>query len=411
MKLPGFLTPLGLQLAAAALFLVALITIIDGGSNFSPGPLSAANRTGSLRGGVSSHAELGANCAGCHTDPWSSQSMNDRCATCHTDIQAELSDPSSLHGVLEAKNCRECHIEHQGAQGYLVQVARLEIDHNKFGFSLATHRITAKSIPLACGDCHTDRLTRFEPAQCETCHRSNNDLFVTSHVSEFGSDCQACHDGTDIFTKSKFDHNQLIYPLLGKHANAKCVDCHAGVRNLSDFKVAPTDCVSCHREDNKHTANFGTECARCHNSEGWKTEIFDHNLSVYKLTGKHIQVACAQCHVNNTFKGTPTKCVSCHAQDDVHLGRFSTDCEACHNTDTWKRGSFQHTFPLDHGGRGMIACATCHTTPANYQAYTCYNCHNPEDIRRYHAFAQMMNTDITNCARCHPTGQKTSRMH
>jgi hypothetical protein len=32
-------------------------------------------------------------------------------------------------------------------------------------------------------------------------------------------------------------------------------------------------------------------------------------------------------------------------------------------------------------------------------------------MRRVHAFAEIMGTDITNCARCHPTGQKTMIMH
>lgn len=411
MKLPGFLTPLGLQLAGIALVLVFAISLIGGNRIFSPGLLSAVNRTGEVRGGIDAHADLNTTCEGCHTAPWSSVSMNDRCINCHTDIQRELAEPSSLHGILQATDCRECHTEHRGEQGYLTQIARLEIDHNRFGFSLAAHPNRSDGQPFACADCHTASLARFEPTQCESCHRIEEERFTTLHISEFGAECRACHDGTDNFSKERFDHNQLTYPLLGKHADVRCVDCHVGVRSLASFKDAPTDCVGCHQQDNPHPANFGIDCASCHNTEGWDTEIFDHNLSVFKLTGKHTQVPCKQCHINDVYRGTPTTCASCHQKDDVHRGLFGTECQLCHTPDTWLRGPFEHTFPLDHGGLGPIACATCHTNPGNYQEYTCYNCHNPDDIRRQHAFSEMMETNITDCARCHPTGKPTMQMH
>jgi hypothetical protein len=234
---------------------------------------------------------------------------------------------------------------------------------------------------------------------------------VTIHEGKYGSDCRACHDGTDNFSKDRFDHNQLTFPLLGKHAKVDCISCHIGVRNLAGFKNAPNDCAGCHKKDNPHPANFGTDCARCHNTEGWATEIFDHNLSAFKLTGKHLQVKCAQCHINKEFRGTPTDCVSCHSKDDVHRGLYGTNCALCHTTETWKRGAFEHTFPLDHGGFGTNACTTCHTNLVDFKVYTCNNCHDPEDIRRQHFFAEMMHTDITDCARCHPTGKKTMNMH
>lgn len=411
MKLPGFLNPLGLKLAGAALLLVMIFSLAGGNQIFIPGSLSAINRTGVVRGGVTAHVALNSDCAACHTAPWSSKSMNDLCINCHTEIQIDLNDPASLHGTLQAVECRACHTEHRGAEGYLTEIVRLEIDHNLFGFSLAAHKITADNQSFACQDCHTERLARFEPTRCETCHRNNEDRFVTIHAGKFGADCQACHDGSDNFSKDRFDHNQLIFPLFGKHANVECIDCHTGMRNLAGFNEAPTDCAGCHEPDNPHPTNFGTDCARCHNTEGWATEIFDHDLSAFKLTGKHLQVKCAQCHVNNVFRGTPQDCVSCHLQDDLHRGQFGSDCALCHTTESWKRGPFEHTFPLDHGGFGTIACISCHTIPGNFQVYTCYTCHNPEDIRRKHVFAEMMNTNITDCARCHPTGQKTMQMH
>ncbi|MCQ3972096.1 MAG: hypothetical protein DPW09_01475 [Anaerolineae bacterium] len=397
-KLPGFLTPLGLQLAVAALLLVAIVYLLGGGHIFSPGSLSAANRTGAVLGEVRSHAELGANCEACHTAPWSSQSMNDLCVACHTDIQSELSDSSTLHGALDGQDCRKCHVEHRGPQGYLTEVSRLEIDHNKFGFSLDAHQLTVDNRPFACTDCHTEILARFEPARCETCHRSNDDRFITIHVTQFGADCRACHDGTDLFSEGKFDHNRLNYPLLGKHAEVECIDCHTGVGTLAGFKEAPTDCAGCHQQDNQHPPNFGTDCARCHNTDAWQTEIFDHNLSTFKLTGQHAEVACSKCHVGGVFRGTPQECVACHVQDDVHSLMLGTDCAECHTPQDWKQVTFDHSqtrFKLT-GKHTQVACTQCHQN--NIFAGTptrCVSCHAKDDVHRGQ-FGQ-------DCAHCHTT--------
>ena len=186
---------------------------------------------------------------------------------------------------------------------------------------------------------------------------------MTTHVRDFGANCRACHDGTDTFTKGKFDHNLTTYPLTGKHAGVPCVDCHPGVTDLAGFKQAPSDCVSCHQKDNKHPANFGTDCARCHNLDGWQTEIFDHNLSSFKLTGKHVDVTCKQCHVNNIYRGTPQACVACHVQNDPHSLMLGTNCEQCHTTQDWKATTFDHNkntnYPLT-GKHAQVACADCH---------------------------------------------------
>ena len=250
--------------------------------------------------------------------------------------------PLKLHGMLQVSDCRECHTEHGGAQAPLTQVKTLTVDHEKFKFSLATHVTTAEQQPFRCADCHTESLMRFAPLQCATCHNVYQPDFIAKHVSDYGANCQACHDGTDRFTKGKFEHNQLTYALLGKHATVPCADCHKDVRDLAGFKNAAADCVDCHQEVNKHPANFGTDCARCHNSESWTTEIFDHNLSVYKLTGKHVDVACAARHVDKVFKGTPQTCVGCHLASDPHNLMLGTKCEECHTTTDRKKTTFDH---------------------------------------------------------------------
>ncbi len=140
MKLPGFLSPLGLKLAGAALLLVIVLSIASGNQIFRPGPLSAQSEPGVVLGGITSHAELSANCAACHTAPWTNLNMNDQCLNCHTEIQEALKDPTSLHGVLKVTDCRACHTEHRGPQGNLTAVDEQAMINNLFGFSLARPR-------------------------------------------------------------------------------------------------------------------------------------------------------------------------------------------------------------------------------------------------------------------------------
>ena len=114
--------------------------------------------------------------------------MSDRCLECHTEIGTQLADQTTLHGSLEANNCRDCHVEHRGAQGPITEMAELLVNHEQFGFSLAAHKTTAEQRPFACTDCHTASLTRFEASTCETCHRDRDPDFTAFHVRDFGND-------------------------------------------------------------------------------------------------------------------------------------------------------------------------------------------------------------------------------
>jgi len=397
----GCLTPLGLIAGAVASALVAGVALISGGAMFSPGPLSAVAGDAVPLGGVSSHAELG-DCTACHAAPWDSATMADRCLACHTDIQAQLRDPQSLHGALPetagARVCRACHTEHKGAQASLTSLDERTFPHDRLGFSLAAHRTLKNGQPFTCADCHVKRLSQLDPAQCETCHTSYQADFVAGHVNDFGKDCQSCHDGVDRFAKARFDHNTLVFALADKHIGVKCSRCHVGARTLADLKRAPQACAGCHGKDDPHKGAFGTDCAKCHTPEDWKKATFDHNLSVFKLTGKHAGVACDKCHVNNVFKGTPQACVDCHRKDDAHKGAFGTDCAKCHTPEDWKKATFDHNlaaFKLT-GAHVKVACDKCHVNNVfKGTPKACAACHPEPDVHKG-AFG-------TDCAQCHTT--------
>ena len=91
---------------------------------------------------------------------------------------------------------------------------------------------------------------------------------------------------------------------------------------------------------------------------------FSHDSVRFPLTGRHVPVSCTGCHTPvralTAFADAPETCVGCHRPDDSHRGEYGTDCAACHNTGDWNDADFDHTFPLDHGGQGVIECRTCH---------------------------------------------------
>ena len=101
----------------------------------------------------------------------------------------------------------------------------------------------------------------------------------------------------------------------------------------------------------------------------------------------------------------PHECQACHEEPDVHANRFGLNCSRCHTLDAWKPAYLtRHTFYLDHGGEGKLACQTCHAD--SYATNTCYGCHDhePGDMEVAHAQEEIYEFD--DCAECHPTGQE-----
>jgi hypothetical protein len=248
--------------------------------------------------------------------------------------------------------------------------------------------LTGQHVNVLCSNCHTDLKFKGTPTNCATCHSK-----IDPHAGKLGTDCASCHT-TSGWTPSTFDHSRSAFALTGKHTAVACSQCH--VDKL--FKGTPSDCASCHSKTDPHGGALGTNCAACHSTSGWKPSSFDHNSSIFKLTGQHTTVACTKCHTDLKFKGTPTNCYSCHAADDFHKGQFGTNCAACHATSGWKPSTFDHAksaFPLT-GLHTSVACTSCHIngkftgTPKD-----CYSCHASND-RHGGKYG-------TNCGACHST--------
>ncbi len=396
MRRIGCLTPLGLVAGLVAMLSLTGAALTTGGMMFNPGPLYAMGRNGLRLSGVTSHAEIGGRCAACHTPPRGGEKMEGRCLACHTNIQAQTRDSNTLHGALpEGLLCRSCHTEHKGPQAALTRVDFKNFPHDVLGFSLTTHRAMSTSQPFACADCHVQDLAHFDRTLCETCHRNYQADFITAHIANFGNDCVSCHNGMDRFSKNQFDHSTFTFALVGKHTAVLCTLCHTNVHTLADFKNAPQQCVDCHRKDDAHKGVLGADCAKCHTPDDWKKVTYDHNLSVFKLTGKHVDIECAECHVNNVFKGISQQCVDCHRKDDPHNGTLGADCAKCHTAEGWKNVRFDHNLSVFKltGKHVDVECTKCHVNKV-FKGTTqkCIDCHRKDDPHQ---------GALGECAKCH----------
>ena len=407
----GCLTGTGIIAALITISIIIGYAFTSGSLIFSPGALNA--KGGETLGGVTSHAEIGSNCKACHTAPWESATMADRCTVCHGEIATDMQKVASMHGKMLHDNpnlgCRHCHPEHRGANAQLTVMNGELFPHETVGYSLAGHQRTAAGLPFTCDDCHHGDISTFASDSSKTCHRQMDVAFTQAHLLAFGTDCLACHDGVDRYGED-FNHSRFTFKLTGKHANVICTLCHLNARTVADLQSLSQNCNACHHKDEPHEGRFGLDCAKCHSTEGWKPAKFDHNLAKFKLTDSHANVKCEECHTNNTFKGTPTDCYSCHKKDDHHNGKFGTDCSACHRPTQWEDVTFGHNkskFPLT-GAHTKVACEKCHSTGQFTALSTaCASCHGDPGWHKG-AFG-------LECQSCHNTsgwsGAKFSGQH
>ncbi len=196
-----------------------------------------------------------------------------------------------------------------------------------------------------------------------------------------------------------------------------------------DTMFSATTCTSCHGSAPGSHARWSVapgSCAACH--QGVDAPVHgssarDHRtVAGFDLLGAHDTLGCDGCHDARTGQTSSgpvgqSACFSCHAADyqAQHGGNgYPTDCLACHTTDTWKGAT-----PLDHDGQffpifsGKHAgkwtdCATCHTDPARFSEFTCFNCHKHDQssMDNEHQGRSGYLYDSQACLRCHPDGKE-----
>ena len=295
-------------------------------------------------------------CADCHADDISTLDLQ-VCDACHRQID---SDFITAHIISFGSACLDCH---DGVDSLVS-----DFDHDRFEF-----KVIGKHDGLDCAKCHVDvrGSDDFQMAlqDCYSCHRDDD-----QHDGRYGFDCADCHTENG-WKPAKFDHNLSVFKLDGEHKEVACESCHQD----GLFVGTPSDCYSCHQQNDKHDGLYGTDCAACHNTSDWDDVDFDHNRSNFPLTGGHVGLVCEQCHDLDHFSEVSTTCVSCHGDPTYHAGLFGFDCTSCHTTENWYavyRGP--HPGIADEGGRGVnhggASCKDCHTSTLH--TATCTACHN-----------------------------------
>jgi hypothetical protein len=280
-----------------------------------------------------------------------------------------------------------------------------------------------------CGACHSAPWSSQTMAdRCLACHSEvvaelNGRTGLHSRLLSTLSTvtCKGCHTDhqgalaqTTLRDPATFPHYLTPFSLRGHERSSAltpmtCEDCHP--KSLTEFDQAT--CADCHAQINgdfvtRHEASFGKKCLLCHNGKGRDAANFDHNSLPFKLTGKHVGVACEKCHPAGTLTGaasTPRDCVACHAKDDKHNGSFGRQCDQCHSPNGWAGATFDHSaFPVDHGSRGQqTACTTCH--PNGVATYTCYGCHEHTVAGIAAGHRNQTPAQLADCIGCHRGGR------
>jgi hypothetical protein len=178
---------------------------------------------------------------------------------------------------------------------------------------------------------HPDNIGHTLFPGCFRCHEGNH---VSREGKVLGKECQLCHTiigqetavpkPTEIAAAEKFNHP---FPLLGKHAELSCNQCHWRGRGLN------------------------VECAGCH---------------ARPAGAPMAQLPCAACHLKEQAVKPTTNCASCHpARTELHLRptHAAADCILCHVPHQWsvtKREDCYSCHPdkTNHNAPGL--CKDCH---------------------------------------------------
>ncbi len=356
-----------------------------------PGPVSNA------------HAAFESNCEACHS-PLTETKQQTLCLSCHTEVATDIRATSGFHGkhpAVAQDQCQSCHREHKGRAATTLAFDLAGFNHTNTDFPLHWGHAAAP-----CSACHqndegssnaNNKEADFKytdaPTQCNACHAKDD-----THQGMLGTDCASCHTVRQ-WQPAPFDHSTTAFPLTGSHAATACTDCHT----TGSLINTPTQCASCHKQDDIHNGTLGSNCQQCHTADNWQKNQFNHQLQTgFALTAGHAGLACISCHTPGLPMSSAQgdNCLSCHAKDDVHQGNNGTACQSCHTTAAWRTTTFKHAaetgFALQ-GAHTSLTCNQCHkgalTDPIGN---TCDQCHSPDP----HA-GQLGN----NCQQCHNESQ------
>ncbi len=349
-----------------------------------------------------------------------------KCNECHKpDFIADSKTKSRKNTYLGLNTaCVSCHVDqHQGTLGTNCQKCHTNDSFkpaSKFDHKTAKFALTGAHQKVDCAKCHVmeqrngknfQKFTGLNFGNCTPCHQD-------FHKGKFGNNCTSCHVSESfkvIKNIDRFDHSKTNYPLLSKHLEVKCLDCHKGGLNV---KPKYDKCISCHTDYHKGEFtknNILTDCSECHTVENFSFTSYTiqrHSTTSFALTGSHLAIPCQSCHQKNDkwkFKIEGSKCLNCHKNvhgDSIERKiKSGQNCELCHSTEKWSAVTFNHEL-TGYKLLGMHLkqnCSKCHTSKNESAGIKidfitnseCVTCH--KDIH----VGQFTENGIVNCRRCH----------
>lgn len=309
--------------------------------------------------------------------------LDDKCLTCHDDFHQKTLD----------SDCIQCHNFDKFRPA------------SKFDHDDADYKLTGRHKNVDCVECHKETTRNGKDFQQFTDIAYNDciDCHDDPHNDRIVGKCSQCHTTksfADFKGRGNFNHNRgTNFNLKGKHKRLDCVACHKEDHDpltvfIDRTGVNENDCITCHED--VHEGKFGTDCAKCHQETSFtdlkSMDFFDHDVTDYPLTGKHLDVDCKECHVQRFLDAIDfSACKNCH--EDYHEGDFeknntTPDCVECHSLDEGFDYSLytlqQHQasqFPLE-GAHIATPCFACHISEEKWEfrdiGMDCIDCH--EDI-------------------------------
>ena len=336
---------------------------------------------------VGAHRKL--SCDNCHKGDLRKDKLKTLCIDCHKD--------DDVHKGQEGEKCEKCHVQQDWKKN-------VKFDHSKTRFPLkGSHATTIcenchltaafKDAPMTCAECHQSddihkgrfgkkcekcheltvwRTVRFDhdkdtkftivgahrKLSCENCHKGNlyeGGMYKDKlkmrcidchkdddvHKGQEGKRCDKCHNSNEWRKSIRFEHDIADFPLIGMHAVATCENCHLS----ANFKSVKSKCVECHKDKDVHKGKFGADCQACHNPNGWKLWLFEHDVKTkFPLEGVHRELHCEVCHKDSLFKKVEMgkDCYECHREEDIHRGGFGRKCGRCHTSIAWDKLDIKH---------------------------------------------------------------------
>ncbi|MEQ1569251.1 MAG: hypothetical protein ABMA64_26680 [Myxococcota bacterium] len=298
-------------------------------------------------------------CDSCHVDARFVPLDFDTCTSCHVNPH---------RAGFRERACEDCH---PNASTWIVQ---------RFNHNLTKYPLEGEHTSVNCEQCHKgDKTDPIAFGRCETCHADLHDRQFAPRA------CDTCHTvQVAAFQLRDYDHDQTEYPLVGKHREQECEECHDDGAKAVYADLPHADCDECHED--AHAARFEpTNCSTCHISDGFEVDAFDHDQTDFPRTGKHIGLECNLCHRDYQWNDIPhASCVDCHYQENPHSEQITAeDCASCHTTEAFDQLDFDHVAETGFDlapAHDQLACAECHAEVRDFAGLdsTCTACHQDD---------------------------------